>query len=327
MAAFRVLTIDGGGVRGLIPAIWLAHLETLTGKKTFELFDLIVGTSGGSIVGAAAALGNDVALSTRLYDEYGQDIFPDAKTTYGPLGIWGPLLKTWGGLVGPAYEEAELGSALQKVFGTGTLMSQCKVRFVAPAYDTASRAVQLLKSFEGAYADSPIWEVCKASSSAPTYFPAHEMPCDGLVRPLIDGGVFANNPSMLGVGEALSLSHADGSKVQVEDLRVVSLGAGNMKRPITRDDAKTWGSASWIRPLLDVIFDGTSEMSHLTAKALLGQEQYVRLQVQLVNVRDDLDDASRENLDRLRVIAVDFTQSDAGKFQFEQALRLLDIEM
>jgi hypothetical protein len=132
-------------------------------------------------------------------------------------------------------------------------------------------------------------------------------------------------PAMLGVGEALSLSHADGRKVQVEDLRVVSLGAGNMKRPITRDDAKTWGSASWIRPLLDVIFDGTSEMSHLTAKALLGQEQYVRLQVQLVNVRDDLDDASRENLDRLRVIAVDFTQSDAGKFQFDQALRLLAI--
>jgi hypothetical protein len=131
--------------------------------------------------------------------------------------------------------------------------------------------------------------VARATSAAPTYFEAAE--AGG--RSLVDGGVFAANPAMCGLAEALN-------EVAPRDVVLLSLGTGERthKRPF--DEIKDWGLAAWARPILDVVFDGASDTVHYQLDRVLGPERYWRLQVELTLASDQLDDASEDNLAKLR---------------------------
>jgi patatin-like phospholipase/acyl hydrolase len=206
MPAFRILSIDGGGIRGVIPAIWLAKIAQKLKKPLHEYFDLIVGTSTGSILAAAIALEKDPKDCADLYETYGPEIFPGEL--FEDKNAWERFIEKAKDWFSPAYQGEPLASALQKIFAADTLLGQTKTDTMIVSYDVLGRAIFIMKSYDESMKHIPVWEACKASCSAPTYFPAHVLTLDNIEKPLIDGGIFANNPSMLGLSEAIKIRNA-----------------------------------------------------------------------------------------------------------------------
>jgi uncharacterized protein len=271
----KVLAIDGGGIRGLIPALVLAEIERRTERRIAELVDMIAGTSTGGIL--ACALGKPDPLPAAeiasLYVEEGPKIFDRS------------LLKqitSLGGYLDERYSARGLVRALERYLGD-TPMTAATLPLLLTAYDTEARAIHLLRS-EGEHSGASMVEAAHATSAAPTYFE----PVRSGRATLIDGGVFATNPALVAYAEVRG-------KLDL----LLSLGTGEHTRPLPYEKVKDWGQLEWARPVIDVVFDGGQDAVDLQLRALL-PDGYVRLQTQLVRASDDLDDASKGNLDRLR---------------------------
>ena len=292
----RILSIDGGGIRGIIPAIVLADLEQRTGRPTADMFDMLAGTSTGGIIalalvrpdgdGRPAHSADDLV---RFYSELGPDIFRRSL---------GRQVRTVASLAGPKYDQRPLERALDRHFGD-TLLSAALRDVLVTAYDIERREPYFFKSHYARVMperDFPMKDAARATSAGPTYFAPHQLPTMDHIgyRALIDGGVFANNPGMCAYVEALNLfgvvdqerpgrapasdtagpvEHEAGVapgagrsaryQPRVEsweaDWLVLSLGTGQNEREIPYAQARGWGLASWARPVLDVVFDGVSD--------------------------------------------------------------------
>jgi patatin-like phospholipase/acyl hydrolase len=271
----KVLSIDGGGIRGLIPALVLAEIERRTSRRIADLVDMIAGTSTGGIL--ACALGKPDPLPASeiasLYVEEGPKIFDRS------------LLKqitSLGGYLDERYSDKGLVRALERYLGT-TSMRDATLTLVLTAYDTEARAIHLLRS-EGEHSGASMVDAAHATSAAPTYFEPVRL--EGAT--LIDGGVFATNPSLVAYAEVRG-------KLDL----LLSLGTGEHTRPLPYEKVKDWGQLEWARPVIDVVFDGGQDAVDLQLRAL-APDGYVRLQTQLEKASDDLDDASPDNLQRLR---------------------------
>jgi patatin-like phospholipase/acyl hydrolase len=295
----RVLSIDGGGIRGIVPALVLAELERLAGRQTYELFDLIAGTSTGGIL-ACALCAPDPMRADRLvgvYEDRGPDIFDPS--------IW-QRIKSAGGLLDEKYDAASLDSVLHD-FLSDKRLKETKPDLIVPSYDTNGPGPYFFKSRnarEGEDEDFPLSTVARATSAAPTYFE----PLEAGDRALVDGGVFAVNPAMCAYAEVLR--HSPGA-----DTVVLSLGTGERTRKRPFDEIKDWGLAAWARPILDVVFDGISDAVDYQLRHALGEQRYHRLQVELEGASDDLDDASPENLRALRGRAEELIARSAGELR------------
>ncbi len=286
----RVLAIDGGGIRGLIPALVLAELERRSGRRTFELFDLIAGTSTGGIVACALCAPEALPASelVKLYEEEGPEIFDRSLFQ---------RIRSAEGVLDEKYDDAALDRALERFLATKRL-AETKPDLIVPAYDTALPGPYFFKSSKARETpetdDFPLSVVARATSAAPTYFE----PVEAGERSLVDGGVFAANPAMCGLAEVLNT-------VAPRDVVLVSLGTGERTHRRQFDEIKDWGVAKWARPILDVVFDGVSDAVHYQLERVLGPERYWRLQIELTLASDDLDDATEDNLAKLRGHAED----------------------
>jgi patatin-like phospholipase/acyl hydrolase len=263
----NVLAIDGGGIRGLIPALVLAEIERRTGRRAGELVDLIAGTSTGAII-ACALTKPDPLPAQRIAEIYVED---------GPRIFDRSLLKritSVGGLIDERYDAAGLVASLEHHLGTARL-ADARPPVLLTAYDIERRRAVFLRDNH-----VPIAAAAHASSAAPTYF--EPVRVDGAA--LVDGGLYAMNPAVCAYAE----THGD-----LELL--LSLGTGEHTRPLPLEEVRDWGQLQWARPVLDVVFDGIADAVDLQLGALLGSD-YVRLQTPLDEASDDLDDASEENL-------------------------------
>jgi patatin-like phospholipase/acyl hydrolase len=271
----KVLSIDGGGIRGLIPALVLAEIERRTSRRIADLVDMIAGTSTGGIL--ACALGKPDPLPASeiasLYVEEGPKIFDRS------------LLKqitSLGGYLDERYSDKGLVRALERYLGT-TSMRDATLPLLLTTYDTEAREIHLLRS-EGEHSGASMVDAAHATSAAPTYFEPVRL--EGAT--LIDGGVFATNPALVAYAEV---------RGQLDLL--LSLGTGEHTRPLPYEKVKDWGQLEWARPVIDVVFDGGQDAVDLQLRAL-SPDGYVRLQTQLEKASDDLDDAGPDNLQRLR---------------------------
>ena len=283
----RVLSIDGGGIRGIIPALVLAELERRSGRRVFELFDLIAGTSTGGILACALCAPDPLPAEqlVALYEEEGPRIF-DRST-------W-QRIQSADGVLDEKYDGGALDRALER-FLADKRLSESVPDLIVPAYDTAVPGPHFFKTTdarESADRDAPLSLVARATSSAPTYF---EPLLDG-ERSLIDGGVFAVNPAMCAYAEVLRDSRD-------AEVTLLSLGTGEQTRARPWQEIKDWGLAKWARPIIDVVFDGVSDAVDYQLRHALGDGRYRRLQVELTHASDALDDARPENIRRLRVHA------------------------
>jgi patatin-like phospholipase/acyl hydrolase len=301
LPSVRVLSIDGGGIRGIIPARVLVAIEELANRRISELFDLIVGTSTGGIIALGLA-----KPQTKTRPQYKAADLLDLYTKEGHR-IFSRSIRhrvaALGNLNGPKFTAGGLEKVLKEYF-EDAMLGQALTEVIVTAYEIEGRKPWFFKSRKAGLKqefDYPMKDVARATSAAPTYFePARIKTRDPAGRwTLVDGGVFANNPAMCGVAEALK--HGNGAKV-----KVLSLGTGSLARPLPYDDAKDWGLASWARPILNVVFDGVSdtidyqvdEMCSATAQV----SEYLRLQTTLDIAKDDLDNASDNNVHQLLLL-------------------------
>jgi uncharacterized protein len=291
----RVLSIDGGGIRGLIPAVVLAEIERRIARPIADCVDMIAGTSTGGIIACALARpgidGRPIAAEelAGLYVEEGPRIFHRSLLR---------RITSAEGLLDERYDDIGLQDALRRYLGD-TQLREALVPLLITAYDIEGRFAFFFRS-ERAKADPaydfPLSAAARATSAAPTYFePARVVDAAGdRSYALIDGGVFALNPAMCAFAELAAAGRRD------EIDLVVSLGTGSHTRRLPFEDVRGWGQIEWARPLIDVVFDGVAQTVDFELGQLLGPERYVRLQIRLTEASDDLDDASDRNLEALR---------------------------
>lgn len=316
-AMFRVLAIDGGGIRGVIPAVLLSHLETVTGKPTAELFDLIVGTSTGGIIAMALSSPADnggprysAGDVLGLYADHGREIFQRS--------FWKGVVSV-AGTLDERYDAAPLERLLKRYLGDVTL-ADCLTPVVAASYDIERREPYFFKTRKARRAKDRnhyLRDAARATSAAPTYFePAvtRSLAAKGTRRVLIDGGVFVNNPAMSAFSEACAMGAAPGEIV------LASLGTGIATRPIPYRDAKDWGTLNWARPIISVMMDGQADAAGYHLRLLLpdvtrpDEQRYFRFDRALTLALDDLDAASAGNIRNL--------EQEAGRILEDQAEEL-----
>lgn len=294
---YRVLSLDGGGIRGILTAVWLAKLEEHLGDgRVADHFDLVAGTSTGAILACAVSMRIPAAEIVDMYREHGREIFPSAGAR-----LWSRTTRLFTqGPSAPKYDDSGLEAVLKRVLGE-TRFGELEIRpTLVTAYDLMARKAVVFKNTHERHADFPVWEVAKASSSAPTFFPAHVTRLRGVTTPLVDGGVVANNPTACAIAEAMRVnSQPDSPGYGLGDVLVASFGTGESTRPIPADAAREWGAIEWAVPIISVLFDGAGDATEYIASQLLGDGLYYRLQTRLLHGYDDMDDASETNLDAL----------------------------
>ena len=297
----RVLSIDGGGIRGIIPALVIAHLEQKTGRPASELFDLIVGTSTGGMLALGLALQGEEGAPqfnakqmVKLYGVHGGEIFEQS--------LWRKL-RSVGGVLEEAYSHEALERILNQYFGANTL-AECSVPTMVTSYDIQNRRTVFFKSWHADHGAILCSEAARATSAAPTYFEPTTLAWAEERATLVDGGIFMNSPSVSAYAEARKL-------FPDEPIALLSLGTGELTRAIPYEAARTWGSALWVMSLLDCMFDGVSKAADHQMRLFLG-EHYLRLQTPLHYASDDMDDASRGNIRNLKQTAKELIEREAA---------------
>jgi len=282
----RVLSIDGGGIRGIIPALVLAEIERRSQKRVFELFDLIAGTSTGGILACALCAPDPLPAEqlVGLYEEEGPHIFDRS--------VW-QRIRSAEGLLDEKYSAGALDRALER-FLSDKRLADTKPDLLVPAYNMGEPGPYFFKSRKAREEgeDFSLSVVARATSAAPTYF--EPLALDD--QALVDGGVFATNPAMCAFAEVMRFQ-------PTADIVLLSLGTGQRTRQRTFADVKNWGLVEWARPILDVVFDGVSDAVNYQLQHVLEEDHYWRLQVELNDASDDLDDAGEQNLRDLRAQA------------------------
>lgn len=304
----RILSLDGGGIRGVISAVWLARLEEELGSVLADRFDLFAGTSTGSILACAAGLGMAAKDIVQMYVANGRQVFPGDSAR-----LWSRAKRLLSqGASAPRYDGEGLRGVLRERFGDAQFGDLAKPTLVA-AYNTRAREAFVLKSHCPAHRALPLWQVVKASCSAPTYFPAQIVELDGVREPLIDGGVVANNPTACAIAEAVRLNVEQGADAGLGRLVVVSMGTGRSVRAISAKQAQEWGALEWAVPLFDVLMDGPADAVDYIARQVLPANGYFRFQTRIEAGSDDMDDASPGNINALRGLANQYLRGDGAR--------------
>lgn len=306
----KVLSIDGGGIRGIIPAMLLTEIEKRTGQQIAELFHLIAGTSTGGIIALAITKPNaeqkpeyPAKSLIDIYEKEGRRIFPNS------------IFNQIRNYIDEKYPAEGLESVLKEYLGESWL-SEALTEVLITSYEIEQRRPYFFKTRKAKLdrnRDFLMRQVARATSAAPTYFePVQLKTYDGLNDlALIDGGVFANNPAMSAYVEAKIL-YPD-----AQDFLVVSLGTGQLTARLPYEKVKDWGLLEWSQPILNVAFDGVSDavdyqLNELLASAENKPRRYYRFQVQLSNLGDSgdrMDDASPRHIQYLKDLAQKMIES------------------
>lgn len=256
----QVLALDGGGVRALFTAHVLARLEADLGVRIVDSFDLIAGTSAGGIIALGLGAGLRPAEIVEHYAGLTNRVFPRSRQAR-----WRYIPRAWS----PAYSGQVLREVLGEVLGSRLLAESVK-RLVIPSWDVQRGEVHIFKTphHERLRRDGQLSmaEVAMATTAAPTFFPAAAV--DG--QRLIDGGVWANNPSVVAIGEAVSMLG-----VPLRAIRVLNIGTIDQRRVHpARLDRGGW--ATWAKAAAPLLLTASSRGVQGTAMHLVGKENFAR---------------------------------------------------
>ena len=267
-APVRVLSIDGGGMRGYIPALVLAELERRLGVPLRSTVDLVVGTSTGAILAIGLAAGMSAEDLAGFYPKHGRTIFGGVERSVWERRIWDSLDRSARNIGGPFGGNANFGGnarhrpdgleqVLQAVLGDRRL-SDLDMPLAVTTFDANVALPVVLTSSDAKLDprfDLPLWQAARATSAAPTYFPPFEVDWAGQRRSFVDGGVWANNPAGVAIVESLALTSARG--LTGTSVVMVSLGTGVAPPGVLFDADASWlGSARDLAGLATSVWAG-----------------------------------------------------------------------
>ena len=284
-----VLSLDGGGVRGLATVIFLKELEKASGKKIVDLFDFFIGTSVGGLNAMHLAV-NEIEVS-ELERFWSQDNL--AMSMQSSFWTKNFFLKTK-----PIYNNKSKTELLEKYFGN-KLISESKKPIAVLAYDVENRKPRVLTS----YTDQAIkaTSAINATSAAPLYYPTVKIE-DGSW--LIDGSVVSNNPCLIGYNEARKYFKTD-------NIKVFSVGTGRHLNNLDGEDSSKWGPFGWLtNDILGILLE--SHADHEILSDLIGKN-YLRINSIAENINWDLDDYTEDNLRNIRNMGLDWWNQNNKK--------------
>ncbi|XP_031275630.1 patatin-like protein 1 [Pistacia vera] len=351
-----VLSIDGGGIRGLIPGTILAFLESklqeLDGPnaRIADYFDIIAGTSTGGLIttmlttpnkeGRPAFAANEL---NNFYLEHSPKIFPQSSS----WNLLNPITSFVGEMTGPKYNGKYLRKIINQLLGDITL-KETLTNVVVPAFD-----IKLLQPVifstndakEDVLKNARLADICIGTSAAPTFLPAHYFEIKDATQgtrtfDLIDGGVAANNPTMLAMGHISKEIFNDNSQftdinpMDCSQLLVLSLGTGEAKKEPKYSAAKAskWGLLSWVydngrTPMLDIFTDASSDIVDIHVSTIFqssgAKSNYLRIQVDtLTGDTSSVDISTKDNMNKLIEIGTNLLKDqvsrvnlDTGRFE------------
>jgi predicted acylesterase/phospholipase RssA len=311
----KILSIDGGGIRGIIPGMILVALEEKLKRESknpdaaiVDYFDFFAGTSTGGILICLMLCPSEEdptrpRFSARealdLYLKHGNDIFKMSffKRIRAKLG-----------LAGERYNSAVFEGVLKNYFGELKLSQLIKPCIIS-AYNIELRKTHFFRQqnaiTRGDSRDFYLKDVCRATSAAPTYFSVAEIHSLANVRyPLLDGGVFATNPALSGLIEVTKAYN----QTRINDIFLVSLGTGRSKRSYDYDYFKKSSAMAVVPAILDIMMSGVAETSDFFLRQLFHSagrsENYIRIEPNsLESIKEGLDAASPSNMEKLVALA------------------------
>ncbi|MFQ5729132.1 MAG: patatin-like phospholipase family protein [Waddliaceae bacterium] len=294
----RILSLDGGGIRGLIGLKVLEEVEKRTREATCNLFDLIAGASTGSITALALSAPKEVGSTeprfsaqniTQLYMEKAKEIFP-------PVPWWKKPFKVVEDLAEPKY-----GLGLEKVMDEycgNTLFRDALTEVMVPSFEITESEPwffqRTVARIDPQFDSLTMKEVVLAATAAPTYFRPRQI----WKYAFIDGGVCDNTPSTTIYSLAKQMFH------QPDDKHLMlSLGTGSCKEVIPYTSDEGFGEIDWAPKVLGLLLQGPGQVAEKQTDFLFSatdtKKKRLRLQPTLLAEHDKLDDASEENLEFL----------------------------
>jgi patatin-like phospholipase/acyl hydrolase len=317
----KILSIDGGGIRGIVPGQVLVALEAKLQQKTknpnakiSDFFDFFAGTSTGGILTCVLLCPSEddpkaarfsAKEAVQLYIENGDKIF-DSSLHH--------RIMTLNGILSEKYEKQGIEGCLHNYFASLKL-SQLLKPCIITSYDIERRQTKFFAQQDyalwGDMADFLVKDVCRATSAAPTYFETELVKSvSGVSYACIDGGVFANNPSLCAYSE---VRNAKGNPTS-DDMFVVSIGTGSQEKRYEYNHAKSWGAVGWVKPVLDIMMSGASEVTDFHMKKMFSahgnEANYVRIQPKNLGDADPaMDNASKENIQALVELGIETAEN------------------
>lgn len=277
---FQILALDGGGAKALFTAHVLARLEQDLDVSIKDSFDLIAGTSAGGIVALALGAGLTPREIVERYEELVEAVFPATRRR-----LWRRPRQ----LSAPIYDGDVLRTALTKVLGERLLGESAK-RLVIPAWDVQRGAVHIFKTPHHTRLARdwriPMVDIAMATSAAPLYFPAARV--DG--HRLIDGGVWANNPSVVAIAEAVSMLDVPLASIRVLNVGTIDQLTNHPKR------LDRGGLFTWAKPIAPLILNAGSRGGQGIAEHLIGKDAYTRFDARVPGDLYALDSADPDDI-------------------------------
>lgn len=256
---FKILSLDGGGIRGVYASTLLRLIEDEFGPCS-KHFDLIAGTSTGGIIAVGLGLGISAQQIDDLYVIEGEQIFPRSSF---------PLVRFFQQLFGPIHDHEVLEQKLKENFGN-SLLGESSNRLVIPAFVGPNPQLAVFKTDH--HPDykrdwkNEAWRIARATSAAPTFYEGHG---EGDAY-FLDGGVWANNPILCAVVEAITAY-----EVQPSDIRVISVGTGSALKSLKKGAIRS-GFIGW-RKIIEVAMGLTADSALGQARLFLGPDSVLRL--------------------------------------------------
>ncbi len=343
MKYLRILSIDGGGMRGIVPAVLLCKLEEYIRAKNPKLrigdcFDLVAGTSTGGIVASGL-----LAPGRTKYEPWRYD----ACELVDLYRKWGPVIfrntrfnkaRTVFGLRKSRYPAEGINQTMEAYFGNLSL-SQLKKPTLIPAFDVERRKAYFFTSHDARKdlnQDFYLRDVVRATTAAPTYFePATIYSlADFHSRrrmTMIDGGIFANNPALCAYAEARGhpyfrkLMH---TRIKASNMLILSLGTGTSNIFYPPEEIREWGLMQWSRPLVSMMMGGMAQTVDFQLEqvfsAVEAHDRYVRIDSRLPDyISPFMDDASEKNIDNLVEYAQNLSEQPETAAKFKHIVRLI----
>lgn len=323
---FRILSIDGGGLRGIVPVQILKHIEFITGRNIIDCFDFFAGTStGGLIVTGLTVKDEKNNLSPKhtindiekIYLEEGKNIFPIRNKFHK----W-YRSKTWSYLRKPQFKADGLQKVLEQLLLDSKKkplkIGDCLKPIFIPTYDLSTNSPLFFKSryaYHNSKLNAKLIDVCRATSAGPTYLPSYSFNYSHSFGRLssnkitaIDGGVFMNNPTMGALVEILKHKNDpfyNHPNLKDEEIFILSIGTGHHSKNIS-DNSVKWGKLKWIKPSIEIMMRGNNQAVDYQAKEGLNFRNnssinYLRIDIDIEDERfADMANSDNETLQYLQ---------------------------
>ena len=328
-----ILSIDGGGIRGILPGVVLAYIE----KRLLELeggqarlsdyFDLMAGTSTGGIL-SLIYLAPDGSGRPKFTAQQAVDLYLDHGHEIFSVSFW-EKVRSAGGLTDEKYPSEHLEKALYDYFGDLKLSQLLKPSIIT-SYDIFNRRSVFFNKVDATgndINDFYVRDIARATSAAPTYFETAKIQSVyGTPYYLIDGGMFANNPAMCAYAEARTLNFGTALKhpdkpdqPNAKEMVMVSIGTGSTGKAYDYEKAKNWGAIEWLLPVIDILMSGNSETVDYQLRQLFNtvippnEPDYYRLEPKREPADSAMDNASAENMSALHEAGMRFVSDNQDK--------------